>query len=141
MDFALIGFFTSALIAFVLHQFFKYEEKNGVRVGARIRSHADFFVIKAEHTFHRMLRFVGMDFIRQILHYFFHTVLNATLVFLKRCEQGLRNVKRVNKTIAKSVEQESELRSKLEEIALHKVATALSEEEKKEHREKMLNGM
>ncbi len=48
---------------------------------------------------------------------------------------------RVNKTLAKNAERESETRTKLEEIALHKVATALSEEEKKAHKDKMLNGI
>ncbi len=87
------------------------------------------------------MRFIGRDFVRQILHYFFHTVLNAILTVLKKSESSLRDIMRANRTIAKKIEQESEFRTKLEEIALHKVSTALTEEEKKEHREKMLNGM
>lgn len=141
MSFALIGFFVSICTALTLYLFFRYEEKKSYRFASHLRSRIDFFVLKTEHIMHSFLRFIGRDFVRQILHYFFHTVLNMILSLLKKSEQGLRDIMRANRTIAKNAEQESEFRSKLEEIALHKVSTALTEEEKKEHREKMLNGM
>ncbi len=141
MNFALIGFLVSACVTFALYHFFKYEEGKSSRVASHFRARADFFVLKTEHSCSRFLKFIGRDFMRQILHYFLHTIFSALLGLLKKAERSLRTVMRTNKTIAKTAEQESEMRSKLEEIALHKLHTALTEEEKKEHRDKMLNGM
>ncbi len=135
--FGLLGSLVTALLLVVL---FRIEGKRGVRYADTLRRHADFFVLKAAHAFHATLRYVGGSALRQILHYLFHSVLSVILEFIKQCESGLRNMIRSNRTIARNAERESATLNKLEEIALHKVASALTEEEKKAHREKVLSG-
>ncbi len=134
------GLAASLTLTIFLIMLFSHEGKRGTRFGDRVRRHADFFILKAAHTIHVGLRYVGRDALRQTAHYIFHTILSAVLTAIKRFENYLRNVIRSNKTIARNAERESESLSKLEEIALHKVASALTEEEKKVHKEKTLQG-
>jgi len=141
MDFVTTGLIVSLLCVTVLSTLFAYERRSNVRFLGGVRTHLDFFVLRCAYAMHTTFRKAGMNLIRQIGHYIFHTLLGLILAFIKRCEQGLYNVMRVNKTLARSAERENATRTKLEEIALHKVASALSEEEKQAHKEKMLNGM
>lgn len=134
------GLIVSATLVVALVALFRYEAKHGVRIGERVRTHADFFVLKTTYHLHQYLRFLGRDFIRQVFHYGFHTILRFVLSVMKRCEQGIRNMIRVNKTLAQKAERETTTLSKLEELALHKVEIALSDEEKRVHKEKMLHG-
>ncbi len=140
MSFVATGFFVSVGVLLFLSILFRYEAKRGVRFFEGIRTHIDFAVLKVSHALHRVTRFFGRDLIRQIFHYVFHTFLRAILLFVKKSEHGLRNVMRVNKTLAKNAERESASLSKLEEIALHKVSSALTEEEKRKHKAKVLSG-
>lgn len=134
------GLILSAITVFLLSMLFRYEGERGVRIAERIRTHFDFLVLKAFHTMHAGIRFLGRDFIRQVLHYIFHTLLMGILRIVERLEKSLHTIMRTNKTLARTAKRENETRNKLEEIALHKVASALSEEEKKEHRDNMLSG-
>lgn len=129
--------FVAVLFLIVL---FRHENKRGTRFADRMRTHADFYILKVAHTLHVGLHYVGRDALRQIFHYAFHTVLSLVLKFTKRCETALRNAIRSNKTIARNAERESATLTKLEEIALHKVASALTENEKKEHKDRILSG-
>ena len=135
-----IVFLASVFSVFALAVLFRIERKRGKRFGEYLRIRTDFFVLKATKYVHTALNYTGRDFIRQVIHYLFHTVLRSVLEFTKRAEKGLRNVIRINKTLAKRAEQESVTRTKLEEVALHKVATALTEDEKRIRREKELRG-
>jgi hypothetical protein len=103
--------------------------------------HADVLVLRVTRGFHTLIVFIGTDFIRQIFHYLFHKILKSGLALLKGAEQYLRTMMRVNKTLAKSAERQSATRTKLEEIALHKAENALTEEEKRAHKDKMLGGV
>ena len=141
MSFEAIGFLTSGVVLCVLLVLFRYEARAGVRVAERMRTHGDFLVLKVSHKISGVMRFIGRDLVRQIFHYIFHTFLKLVLFVVKRSEQALHNIMQVNKTLAKNAERESETRSKLEEIALHKVETALTEDQKRKHKEKILNGM
>src|SRR3989338_1094335 len=134
------GLIASSVLGFILIILFGHEHKKGRRFADKTRRHADFLVLKVSHSFHKGLQYVGKDALRQTFHYVFHTVLFLVLKFIKQCENGLRNAIRSNKTIARNAERESATLSKLEEIALHKVATALTEEEKKAHKDKTLKG-
>ncbi len=136
-----IGLITSILVLFFAITLFRYEERRGFRVAERARRHVDFFVLKVEHELHKISRFLGRDFIRQVFHYIFHTFLRLILTGMRKGEKGLQNIMRVNKTLAKNAERENAVLSKLEEIALHKVESALTEDEKRVHRDKMLSGM
>lgn len=133
-------FLTSVFSVLAFALLFRVERIRGKRFGEHLRIRADFVVLKATKYVHTALNYTGRDFIRQVVHYFFHTILHSVLEFTKRAEKGLRNVIRINKTLAKRAERESVTRTKLEEIALHKVATALTEDEKRIRREKELRG-
>ncbi len=141
MDFVTTGLIASLLLLTVLVLLFTYERRKGTRILGGVRTHLDFFMLRFGYALHTTFRRAGLNLVRQIGHYVFHTLLGMVLSCIKRCERGLYNVMRVNKTLAKNAERESATLSKLEEVALHKVATALSEKEKIAHKEKMLNGM
>jgi len=55
-------------------------------------------------------------------------------------ERAVRNIMRTNKTLARSAERERATRTKLEEVALHKIEVALSDKERAVHKERALNG-
>jgi hypothetical protein len=134
------GFVASVALGFFLIILFRHEHKKGRRFADRTRRHADFLVLQVSHSFHKGLQYVGRDALRQTFHYVFHTVLSLVLRLIKQSENGLREAIRSNKTIARNAERESATLSKLEEIALHKIASALTEEEKKAHKDKTLQG-
>lgn len=136
----LVGFLISFGIVIALFVLFGIEERRGVRFASSLRAQADFLVLKLDHKVGVVLQLFGRDFIRQLFHYLFHTILRFLLVRVRKLEAGLKNVMRVNKTIAQTVERENATRTKLEEVAKHKVASALSEEEKRKIKEKTLNG-
>lgn len=140
MSTLLTVFLVSVLFVLSLALLFRIEGKRGRRFGEHLRIRTDFIVLKATKYVHSALNYTGRDFIRQVAHYLFHTILRSVLEFTKRAEKGLRNVMRINKTLAKRAERESTTRTKLEEIALHKVETALTEDEKRVRREKELRG-
>jgi len=75
------------------------------------------------------------------MHYFFHTVLSAALGFLVGLERSVKTLLQSNKSLARKTQQERTVRNKLEEVALHKMEVALTDEEKRNHREKSLNGL
>lgn len=138
MDSVLIGFLTSALLTVVLLLLFSYEARTGKRFLGRARAYADVAVVESSRALHRAFRFIGRDLIRQFGRYLYHQALRGILAFTRRFEDTLRNAIRTNRTLARTSDEEREVRSKLEEVAYHKATVALSEEEKRQHREKVL---
>lgn len=136
-----ISFLVSALCVIALGFLFKYEEKRGTRFAEHIRIRADFMVLRSIHGIHRGAQSFGKNVIRQTVHFIFHTLLLVFLKGIKKFEKGLRTMIQTNKTLARNAERESETLNKLEEVALHKISTALSEDEKKAHKDKTLNGV
>jgi hypothetical protein len=135
-----IGLLISASLALVLALLFAYENKRGVRFAEPARKRFDYAVLTVLHSMHTGTHFFITHVLRQVFHYSFHLILTFTLKLMKRSEHALRVVMRTNKTLARTAERESETRSKLEEIALHKIAVSLTEEEKKAVRHKTLKG-
>lgn len=140
MDSVLIGFLASVLLAVVFVFLFSYEERTGKRLLGRARAYADVAVVETSRAIRRVLRFIGRDLIRQFGRYLYHQALRGILAFTRRFEETLRNAIRTNRTLARTSDEEREVRSKLEEVAYHKATVALSEEEKRQHRERMLEG-
>jgi hypothetical protein len=138
MSFVTGGLVVSIVVTILLIVLFSYEAKRGARVLEGVRAYADSLVIRVGKSIHNVLRFTGREFMRQVFHYAFHTFLRLILALIRRFELALRNAIRVNKTLAKNVEEESEVLSKLGAIAQHKAETALTPEEKKQHRDRML---
>ncbi len=135
-----LGLIISASFLILFFILTGYEAKKGTRFMERFRTYIDLFVLRISHGVRRGLHYIGTDLFRQIFHYLFHRMLRFTLSCVTRGEKYVRTMMRVNKTLAKDAERESETRTKLEEIALHKIATALSEEEKQARKEKTLLG-
>jgi hypothetical protein len=135
-----LGLIISGILVIVYIVLLRYEAKHSMRFLLRARAYADFYVLKCMFFVHRMLRLMGKDTLLQVGHYVFHTLLRSVLHIVRSSEDALRNMMRVNKTLAKRAEKESVTQSKLEAIALHKAETALTEEEKRERREKILEG-
>lgn len=140
MSGTMIGFVVSALCVFGLIVLFRYEERRGSRVLDQARLRLDYVVVTLSVTIKNGLRFVSKDFLQQTFHYVLHTVLKYTIFAINKIEHAVRKMMHVNKSIAKKAERESTTRSKLDEVALHKVATALTEEQKRVRKEKSLLG-
>ncbi len=140
MSTPLIGFLVSSFCIVILILLFRYERIRGRRFFEYARERADFMILKVQHGFHVVIGALSGGVVRQTLHFLFHAVLTAVLGFLSGVENRIKEVSRTNRALAKRSLRERTTRNKLDEIALHKIEVALSEEEKKRHREKHLNG-
>lgn len=134
------GLLVSLVVVIALGVLFSYEETHQERFADRVRVRADFYVLKIRYFIHSAYRRITNDLTKQVFRYVYHLVLRVFLSLVTRAERLLRENMRVNKTLAKYADRESTTRSKLEELALHKAETALTGEEKKRHRDKMLEG-
>lgn len=127
--------FLSALLVL-----FRYERKTGVRIGYIQRRHFDFWILKAQHFVHVRVQRAGKYILRQIVHYFVHTFLSGILGFVIGLEKSITALLRSNRSLARKTHRERLARNTLEEVALHKMEVALSEEEKQRHKDKALSG-
>ena len=137
---ALIYFLSSVLALFIFACLFRYESRRGVRFLNGIRSHIDFWFLKIRHVFNVQLRNWSRYFVRQIIHYFLHTFLTGSIKGLRTIEEQLRAIAQSNRTLARKSDTERNTKNKLEEIAIHKMEVALSDEEKKMRRHRSLEG-
>jgi hypothetical protein len=117
-----------------------HEARRGVRYFGSFRSHVDFYLLKVRHSWNVGIRNWGRFFVRQIIHYFFHTMLTGTIKSLTVIEDRLRSVARTNRALARKSEKERTSKNKLEEIALHKLEMTLTDEEKRIRKQKSLEG-
>jgi cell shape-determining protein MreC len=140
MDFVGIGLVTSLVTAVVLASLFALERRRGSRFFPQMRQVLDHAACRVVQAVRAALRYVAVHVVRQVGHYSFHILLAGTLALMKRGERAVRSVMRTNKTLAKTAERDRATRTKLEEIALHKIETTLSEKERKARKERALNG-
>lgn len=141
MTFALSGLLGSLVISLTLIILFHYESVIGRRFGERWRVRADFYILKIKYSLHKSYRRISNDLLKQICRYLFHMVLKLSLLCVTKVEKWLRENIHANRTLAKYADRENATKSKLEELTLHKAEIALTEEEKKMHRERSLEGM
>lgn len=134
------GLILSIVIATALTFLFSYEEEKGVRLLPSFRAKLDYYALRLSRLCAHALDLVGSNSIRQIFHFILHSLLKGILYLNKKWEQVLRNMMRVNKSFARNAERERVARTKLEEVALHKMQTALTPEEKKKRKHTMLEG-
>lgn len=135
-----IVFIGACTFLFLCLVIFRYEERQSKRFGGKFRAYADAAVLQMFNQIDRMLHIFGRDSFRQAVHYIFHTLLRTLLKVMKRIEKTLQQIIQVNKGIAKNIERESATQTMLEKVALHKAESALTEKEKRVHKEKSLNG-
>jgi hypothetical protein len=139
MDTITLGLLASACAVILLSLLFSYESRKG-RFLAGPRMRLDYLVLRLFRRIHAGIQHIGKNLFRQILHFIFHTILRLLLTSMQRVESSIQGMMRVNRVLAKNAERENAEHSKLEEVALHKMETALSEEEKRAHKEKVLEG-
>ena len=140
MSAPIIGMIVSGSCILLFTLLFKIEKNRGTRIAHRLRLRLDYVVLRMRVMWDKSTQYLGSDWIRQTFHYLFHTVLQGTISFLTRLEKGLRKVLKVNRVRARKARIARSTRNKLDEIAEHKALVALSETEKKRHKEKSLNG-
>jgi hypothetical protein len=140
MSDALTAVFLSLAAVLLLEFLFRVERAWGRRFFSFAREHLDYYLLKIAHAFLKFYRSLSRDVLRQIVHYFFHTLLKRILELLGATERKVKDIMRSNRSFAKRSEHERATRNKLEEIALHKMEVALTDEEKRRHKEKSLHG-
>ena len=135
-----LGFGISLVVTILLSMLFRFERRRDFRIASTARARFDVFITHTSIIIDRFLRMIGKDSVRQIFHYVLHAFLRGVLHVSRRWEQSLRDMMRANKSLAQNAERERTTLTKLEEIALHKLQTTLTEAEKKKHKDKMLQG-
>ncbi len=133
-----LGFTLSLITVCAFELLFRHEERAGFRYFKNARLHLDYYLLKVGHGISNFVRFISMDLLRQMMHYLFHTVLGVILYVLKRYEKRIQDVQKANRMHARKSRAERTTRNKLDEIAEHKIASALTEEEKRDRREQTL---
>lgn len=134
------GLLASFVLALFLVTVFRFETVRGQRFFNQMRNRFDFWVLEVVHSLHVAYQTFFKYVLKQILHFTLHSFLASLLRFAKALERSLAHMMRENRSRARSMEQKNRERNKLEEIALHKIEVALTEEEKRAHRQKTLEG-
>lgn len=136
----LISLIGSTIILALCIFLFRYEQSRGARFLSNVRAHIDFHLLKIRHSWNIGVRYWGRYFVRQVIHYIFHTFLTGLIKGLRVLEERLKLVVRSNRALARKSETERTSMNILEEVALHKLEVALSEEEKKRKKQESLEG-
>lgn len=124
--------------ALFLITLFYIEEKRHARFFEGFRSFLDAGILTCERLWHRVFRHAWRDFFRQTIHYIFHVVLKALVKGFHALEQVTERMLRSNRILARKANKERKERTMLDEIAEHKLTVALSEEEKRKHKARVL---
>ncbi len=140
MGFIATGLLISSAFVAALAALFAFETRRGERLLPHLRRNADYLVLRVTHGIHQVVQYLTVHVVRQVAHYSLHLVLSSALAVMRAGERAVRNIMRTNKTLARSAERERASRTKLEEVALHKIEVALSEKERAVHKERALNG-
>ncbi len=134
----IIGILVSTSFILLFSVVFRYERKNEKRILREMRESFDNIVLYVGTKSSFVFKYMCRDVFRQSIHYFFHSFLSGVLIFLEKSEKRVQSALHSNKTIAKKSSRIGANRNKLDEIAEHKISTALTDEEKKKRREEML---
>lgn len=140
MDFVTIGLIVSSSTVLILIALFAFEARRGARIFLRLRRYADYLVLRATCGVRHVVKYFVIHVVRQTGHYSFHLLLAGALSLMRRGERAVRDIMRTNKTLARTAERERTSKTKLEEIALHKMETTLSDKERTLRKERALNG-
>lgn len=134
---ALTIFGGSVAVLALLIVIYSIEDSKGERVFLRtFRGMLDRGILAIIAAFGTATRFFTHSFMRLLLHYGLHTILSRLLNTLRDMEKKVEELVRKNKRVAKAIRAAKSSRSHLHEVAEHKQAVALSEEEKERLRSK-----
>mgnify|MGYP007077406948 CR=1 FL=1 len=118
---------------------FYVEERRGVRFLDSLRNRLDRATDWTIVRWHTLMLYLGGGAGRVGFHYAMHHLLGFARGVARQLEQQLVRLQRRNKRVVRSV-QAARTESHLTAIAEHKHATALSEDEKKDLKERSLEG-
>lgn len=137
---AFISVIASAGVFTLFGLLFRIEQNRGRRFAEGVRELLDRGAEWLMTLVHTVLGFIGRDVIRQTAHFIVHQVLRLNLIVVRFVEHRLDWLLRRNKAIAKQAARRSVQgrETKLGQIAEHKVSSALSDEEKKQHKERSI---
>jgi cell division protein FtsB len=124
----------SVTVLLLLTAIYIIEDSKGRRIILpRIRGWFDavcrWFLLQASLFF----SFFSKGFVRVLLHYGVHSILNRLLATLRKLEKKVEELVRRNRTVVKNI-RKVHTKSHLDEIAEHKEETALSPGQKKKLR-------
>ena len=136
----LYGLLVSVSVTVLLVLLFEFERARGKRFLGNVRVHLDTGIAQLSASISKRLSVFEKDVFRQSLHYFFHSVITLILTGVRHVESWLRSLLQSNRMLARKGRSGTQSRNKLHEIAEHKASVALTEEEKKKHKEALLEG-
>lgn len=134
------GLLVSLISALFFVAVFRFETVRGQRFFNRTRNRLDFWVLELVHSLHLAYETFFKYILKQALHFTLHSFLAGLLRLARVVEHKITYMLRVNRSRARMTEQKNRERNKLEEIALHKIEVALTEEEKRKHKQETLEG-
>jgi hypothetical protein len=121
-----------AALVFLSSLYLIEDAKGGRIVLSRVRGLLDAGLMKLLGGLQYIQRRLWSGFVHVILRYGVHTFLSGALAFLRRLEKRVEGAVRKNR---QAVRKERQSRNHLDEIADHKQAVALSDEEKRRLRD------
>lgn len=128
--------YVAGSIVFLLLLTFLYvaEDIKGERVFlGSIRVLLDSFLLFLKTLFLKGIHFFTNGFVRVLLHYGFHNILNRLLALLRSLEKRVEDLVRKNRKVVKDIHA-VKTRNHLDEIAEHQEETALTDTQKEEMR-------
>ena len=124
----------STTIFVVLMFVFRIEEARGQRFLSPVRDWLDTMSGTVATVLLKLRLFMGAGTIRLFLHFVVHRALKVVLLLVRKLEGFFETRLRQNRRHATAISHDLERRSHLVEIAEHKQATALTEQEKRRMR-------
>lgn len=119
---------------------FRFEQQRGVRFFKTFRLGFDKFVFTLQNYLHNIIFRFGKSVLRQIFHYGLHSFLKNIVALLRRTENRLVTVLKVNRTMVRNINKEKIEGGHLNIISQHKNLVALTPEEEKKIKEDVLDG-
>ncbi|NCN52458.1 hypothetical protein GW943_01475 [Candidatus Parcubacteria bacterium] len=134
----LIGIGISGVSVALFAVLFRMERRRGQRFFEEARTQLDQRVFQMFAYITRISRYLGRDVIRQSIHYAVHVILRVFQSFISFVLTHANRLERTNKALAQRAKQFGEPRTKLDELEAHKEEVALSEDERKAHKEESI---
>jgi hypothetical protein len=131
---ALAAAFTVTLVAL-----FAFEDRRGAVFLPRVRAACDTVVTELSVRIARMVHHVATGSVRLLFHYLMHRALSLLTRIFARTSHYFEQLKRRNRTIARTVQKER-FDSHLGQVAAHKKEQALTKREREALRERSLEG-
>ncbi|MAZ56576.1 hypothetical protein CL653_02195 [bacterium] len=128
---------TASLLSLIL--LFRVENKMGKKYFLRARLTLDSAVLDVSRTCYSLTRLFGTGSLRMAGHYLVHTALAIGVAILRKIHFHLDKLQMRHRRVVREVKKER-VQSHLEAIQEHKRSVALTEDEKKQLKDKTISG-